>query len=79
MTDMSGPIKWHRPLARFRFNIRTQRGLQVERLVIHGRDRADAERKLRQMYQACEIVDCVELKDLPRVPGQSWPPRRTLR
>jgi hypothetical protein len=26
--------------------------------VIHGRDEADAERKLRQMYQHCQVLDC---------------------
>ena len=29
----------------------------VERLTIHGRDEADAERKLRQIYQRCEILE----------------------
>lgn len=32
----------------------------VERLTIHGRDEADAERKLRQIYRHCEILErCV--------------------
>jgi hypothetical protein len=30
----------------------------VENLTIHGRDEADAERKLRQMYLHCQILDC---------------------
>ena len=34
-------------------------GLVVENLAIHGRDEADAERKLRQMYQHCEIIECI--------------------
>ena len=29
----------------------------VEHLTIHGRDEADAERKLRQIYQHCEILE----------------------
>ena len=42
---------------KFRFRIRTRQGLVVEHLMIHGRDEADAERKLRQMYLYCEILE----------------------
>lgn len=42
---------------KYGFRIRTRHGLLVDNLVIHGRDEADAERKLRQMYQYCEILD----------------------
>jgi hypothetical protein len=41
---------------KYGFRIRTRTGLLIERLSIHGRDRADAEKKLRQMYQHCEIL-----------------------
>lgn len=41
---------------KFGFRIRTRQGLEVGKLMIHGRDEADAERKLRQMYQHCEII-----------------------
>ena len=41
---------------KFGFRIRTRQGLLVENLMIHGRDEADAERKLRQMYRHCEII-----------------------
>ncbi|MFM9882543.1 MAG: hypothetical protein ACKVQT_05905 [Burkholderiales bacterium] len=75
MTDMSGPIKWNRTLVRFRFHIRTVHGLQVERLVIHGRDQADAERKLRQMYHRCEVIACTELPSSQRLPGGGLPQR----
>ena len=44
---------------KYAFRIRTRHGLVVENLAIHGRDEADAERKLRQMYQHCEILECV--------------------
>lgn len=37
-------------LIKYGFRIRTRRGLLVENLTIQGRDEADAERKLRQMY-----------------------------
>lgn len=43
---------------KYAFRIRTRHGLAVDNLAIHGRDEADAERKLRQMYQHCEIVEC---------------------
>jgi len=42
---------------KFGFRIRTRDGLIVERLMIHGRDEADAERKLRQMYLHCEVLE----------------------
>lgn len=42
---------------KFGFRIRTRHGLVVEHLLIHGRDEADAERKLRQIYQHCEILE----------------------
>jgi hypothetical protein len=42
---------------KYGFRIRTRHGLLVERLSIYGRDEADAEKKLRQMYLHCEIID----------------------
>jgi hypothetical protein len=42
---------------KFAFRIRTRHGLLVEHLMIHGRDETDAERKLRQMYPHCEILE----------------------
>ncbi|MCL4800014.1 MAG: hypothetical protein KJ025_10540 [Burkholderiales bacterium] len=30
----------------------------VDHLMIHGRDVADAERKLTQMYRHCEVLEC---------------------
>ena len=42
---------------KYGFRIRTRQGLIVEHLMIHGRDEADAERKLRQMYLHCEILE----------------------
>jgi len=47
---------------KYGFRIRTRHGLLVENLFIHGRDEADAERKLRQMYQHCQILECVILQ-----------------
>lgn len=45
-------------MTKYGFRIRTRDGLLVENLLIHGRDELDAERKLRQMYHGCEIVEC---------------------
>lgn len=46
-------------LTKYGFRIRTKFGLVVENLMIHGEDEAGAERKLRQMYHGCEILECV--------------------
>jgi len=43
----------------------------IERLTIHGRDEADAERKLRQIYQRCEILERRVIQ--PRVMQPSFP------
>lgn len=43
---------------KFGFRIRTRDGLLVENLMIHGRDAADAQRKLAQMYRHCEVLEC---------------------
>lgn len=45
-------------MSRFGFRIRTKVGVVVDNLVIHGRDELDAQRKLRQMYLQCEILEC---------------------
>jgi len=42
---------------KFGFRIRTRQGLVVQHIMIHGRDEADAERKLRQIYLHCEILE----------------------
>jgi hypothetical protein len=43
---------------KYGFRIRTRSGLVVEHLTIHGRDEADAQRKLMQMYHHCEVLEC---------------------
>ena len=42
---------------KYGFRVRTRQGLVVESVTIHGRDEEDAERKLRQMYLNCQIVE----------------------
>ncbi|HSQ04358.1 MAG TPA: hypothetical protein VLN59_10005 [Burkholderiales bacterium] len=53
---------------KFAFRIRTRHGLIVEHLMIHGRDEADAKRKLRQMYLHCEILERSTMQ-----PATLWP------
>jgi len=53
-------------IIKYGFRIRTRGGLIVNNLLIHGRDEVDAERKLRQMYQHCRILQCTVHK-----PGKS--------
>ena len=45
-------------MLKFDFSIHTRTGQKVESLVIAGRDREDAERKLFQMYRNCTVVSC---------------------
>jgi hypothetical protein len=45
-------------IKKYGFRISTRGGLIVDKLLIHGRDEGDAERKLRQMYQHCKILQC---------------------
>ncbi len=46
-------------ITKYGFRIRTRVGLVLDKLLIHGRDHEDAQRKLRQMYRDCEILECV--------------------
>ena len=44
-------------MRKYGFRIRTRGGSVVENLVIHGRDREEAERKLRQVYHHCTVLE----------------------
>jgi len=55
-------------LAKYGFRIRTRGGAVVDNLLIYGRDEQDAERKLRQIYIACEIL---EARLLPAQPSHA--------
>lgn len=46
-------------ITKYGYRIRTRSGLVVDNILIHGRDESDAQRKLRQMYHGCEVLDCV--------------------
>ena len=47
-------------MIRYGFTIRTRMGQRVENVSIIAGSQLDAERRLRQMYVQCEIVECRE-------------------
>ena len=49
---------------KYGFRIRTRNGAVVDKLSICGRDENDAERKLRQIYLGCEILESRRLGTL---------------
>jgi hypothetical protein len=46
---------------KYTFRIRTRTGMVVDNLTIHGRQEADAQRKLLQMYPHCQVLECRSL------------------
>ena len=45
-------------MIRYGFSIRTRSGQRVENISILAVTREDAERRLLQMYQKCEVLEC---------------------
>jgi hypothetical protein len=45
-------------MVRYRFNIRTRSGQRVDNIQIMAVSESEAERRLRQMYHHCEVIDC---------------------
>ena len=45
-------------MIKFGFRIKTRGGMLVDKLLFAAHDREDAERKLRQIYRDCEILEC---------------------
>ena len=45
-------------MLKFDFAIRTRSGQKIDSIVIAGRDREDAERKLLQMYRYATVTEC---------------------
>ena len=56
-------------MKKFGFRIRTRGGSVVDNLSIQGRDLAEAERKLRQVYHHCVILETRELQESGPVDG----------
>ena len=52
-------------MIRYGFSIRTKTGQRVDNIQIMAANLGDAERRLRQMYQHCEIVERRE-QSVPR-------------
>jgi len=44
-------------MVRYAFNIRTKTGQRVDNILIMAAASSDAERRLRQMYTQCEIIE----------------------
>jgi hypothetical protein len=60
------------PITKYAFRIKTRLGLVVENLLIHGRDQTDAQKRLRQIYPKCEIIDVVCHHGSVRVPVSNF-------
>jgi hypothetical protein len=45
-------------MIRYGFNIKTRTGQRVDNISIMAGSQPDAERRLRQMYHYCEILEC---------------------
>lgn len=45
-------------MQKYDFAIQTRSGQKIDHIVIAGRDQADAERKLNQMYRYCTVTQC---------------------
>jgi hypothetical protein len=52
------PMAESASMFKYGFRIRTRSGTPVENLVVQARDRAEAERKINQIYPHCEIIEC---------------------
>ena len=48
---------------KFEFSILTRDGQKVDGILIAGKDQADAERKLLQMYHHCQVTLCEARQD----------------
>ena len=56
-------------MVKFGFKIKTRGGMVVDNLLVTARDRADAEQKLNQIYQRCEIIECHEQRQAVKEEG----------
>jgi hypothetical protein len=56
-------------MAKYGFRIKTRGGMTVENLAVQARSREDAELRIRQIYQYCEILECSEIAAANRGEG----------
>lgn len=47
-------------MQKYGFRIRTRSGVILDHLAVQARDRAEAERRINQIYHYCEILECRE-------------------
>jgi hypothetical protein len=66
--DAIGSIIEGGVMLKYDFSVKTREGQKLESIVIGGKDREDAERKLRQMYRHCEVLRC-DIKGSVQRPG----------
>lgn len=69
---------YSQPFMKYAFRIRTRLGVVVDHLMIHGRDEFEAERKLRQVYHGCQILECICHHGETRLPVTSFEEVATL-
>jgi hypothetical protein len=56
-------------IQRYGFTIRTRGGQREDNVSLLAATQEDAERRLRQMYVQCEILECRTEAMRPRLPG----------
>jgi hypothetical protein len=49
-------------MIKFGFKVKTRNGVVLDNLQVAARDRDEAERKIRQIYHNCEIIESAELR-----------------
>jgi|OpeIllAssembly_1097287.scaffolds.fasta_scaffold494118_2 hypothetical protein len=49
-------------MIKFGFKVKTRNGVVLDNLQVAARDRDEAERKIRQIYHSCEIIESAELR-----------------
>jgi hypothetical protein len=59
-------------MTKFGFKIKTRGGMIVDNLLVAARDRAEAERKIMQIYHHSEILECVEVQPPVKEEGMSF-------
>jgi len=60
------------PFLKYAFKIKTRLGVVVDNLMIHGRDELEAQRKLRQVYHDCQVIQCTCYQGGVRAPVSTF-------
>ncbi len=59
-------------MIKYGFRIKTRGGMIVENLLVAALDQSEAERKITQIYQRCEILECKEMQQAVKEDGMSF-------